>query len=138
MQVSDAMSNPWWSAMYTRNLVKDPTNKNYSNFNQPGLTLPIVVESNPQYSVAMNRHQDGLDAYKMGAVSPAAAAQMGRIHPAALPSNVLGAVALGPNAGRSVGGISGCASRTGDPTGCASLFLNTSSMGQPLTYSRMG
>lgn len=137
MQVSDAMSNPWWAAMYNRDLVQDPTNKSYSHFNVSGLNLPITIESNPQYAVEMNRHTDGLNTYKVGAVSANVVPLVGRSTPLTPAHGTVGVTALGA-AYRPQAGIAGCSARTGDPSGCASVYINPVSMGEPLKYSRLG
>jgi len=127
-QISDFMHNPWWSAMYARNLVKDPVNVHYSNFNQAGLNTPITVLSTPQYVASLNRHKDGLDSYRMGAVSGQAMTKIGDPHPLVMGVGPRGAKA------RPSGGISGCSAATGNPAGCAAMFLgNTTS--QPVKYS---
>lgn len=137
--VSDSMSNDWWRNMYTRYLHDDPSIKNYSLFNQPGLTQPITCESNPEYAVIMQRHQDGVNTYKLGGVSPQAAAVIG--------STSLNASLLGVKAPSSVGlshrpyhpnSASACNARTGDPSGCMMLAMQQSSAPGPMTYSRMG
>ena len=122
-QVSDYMDSPWWRSMYFRNLVVDPTNKHYGLFSQPGLTMPLTVDSTNEYNTAMNRHNDGLNAYSVGAVSQQVAARMGNPHPAS-------PMLLGVSAPSKVGasprptyGISGCAAKTGDPSGCVSAYL---------------
>lgn len=127
-QISDFLEDKWWAAMYSRNLIKDPVNPHYSNFNQAGLNTPITVESNPQYVAALNRHKDGLDAYRMGGVSSQAKMKMGTPHP-----QVFGVGPRGTKA-RPTGGISGCAASTGDPSGCARAYLGDVSS-HPVKYS---
>lgn len=133
-QASDSMENPWWRAMYFRTLHEDPVNRHYGRFNVSGLNQPIAVDANDVYSVALNRHQDGLDAYSMGAVSPMAVPHMGDLRP--VPTRLLGASAQGPN-NRPQGGISGCAAKTGNPSGCATVFLGQTG-GDPVRFSRLG
>ncbi len=139
-QISDYMDSPWWRNMYQRSLIADPVNKNYSIFNQPGLTLPLVVESNPEYSVQMRRNNDGLNAYNVGGVSKFAASRMGNTHPSS--PMVLGVGAPGRVGApvRSSTGISGCSARTGDPSGCATVYLNQplAPMEQGSRYNRLG
>lgn len=127
-QISDFLDDEWWSAMYFRNLIRDPVNPHYSNFSQSGLNTPITVESNPQYVAALNRHKDGLDAYRMGAVSQKAVMHMGTPVPL-----VLGVGPRGEKA-RPTGGISGCVKNTGNPAGCATMFLGETTS-HPVKYS---
>lgn len=138
-QVSDSMSNAWWRNMYGRYLQIDPSNKNYSFFNQPGLTQPITCDSNPQYAVAMQRHQDGINTYQLGGVSPQAAALIGqsRPNPAVLGVKAPGSVGM---AFRPQAGASACSARTGDPSGCMQMAFQQSSVvgAAPMRYSRMG
>lgn len=127
-QISDFMDDPWWRNMYYRNLIKDPVNPHYSNFNQSGLNTPITVESNQDYVAALNRHKDGLDAYRMGAVSNEAKMKMGSPMPLTMGVGPRGA------ASRPTGGISGCTASSGNPAGCARVFLGDVSS-HPVKYT---
>jgi len=127
-QISDFLDDPWWNMTYSRNLIKDPVNPHYSNFNQSGLNMPITVVSNQDYVAALNRHKDGLDAYRMGGVSSQAKMRMGRPQPLTLGIGPRGA-ASGPT-----GGISGCTKETGNPAGCAAMYLGDVSV-HPVKYS---
>jgi hypothetical protein len=113
MDINDVSGNKWWAAMYRRTIYTDPMNDGLGSYPYAGLETPIVPNSNDQVSVAYLRHQDGVNTYKMGAVSPQAAAHMGNPQLAA----------LGAAPGGTAGGISGCTARTGNPSLCTQAFL---------------
>lgn len=138
-QTSDFMSNDWWRNMYGRYLQIDPSNKNYSHFNQPGLTQPITCDSNPQYAIAMQRHQDGVNAYQLGGVSPQAAALIGQSRPNTALLGVKAPASVGMSF-RPQSGAAACNAATGDPTGCMQMAFQQSSVAaaSPMRYSRMG
>lgn len=119
MQIDDVDPNGWWAAMYRRTIRTDPMNKGLGYYNYAGLETPIVVDSNPEVSTTLLRHQDGVNTYKMGGVSPAAVARMGNPNKAA----------LGAAPGGIEGGISGCTQRTGNPQMCTQAFLGASNQG---------
>lgn len=138
-QISDSMSNDWWRNMYGRYLQEDPSNKSYSFFNQPGLTQPITCNSNPQYSVTMQRHQDGLNAYQLGGVSPQAASLIANSRPNTMLLGVKAPSSVGMSF-RPQAGASACSAATGDPSGCMQMaFQQTSPEASASTrYNRMG
>jgi hypothetical protein len=137
-QVNDSMSNDWWRNMYSRYVQTDPSNKNYSFFNQPGLTQPLTVASNPQYVVDMQRHQDGVNTYQLGGVTPQAAALIGQSRPRTTGLGVKAPASVGQSF-RPTSGAAACNAASGDPSGCMQMAMQQSSAASaPMRYSRLG
>lgn len=136
-QVSDSMSSDWWRNMYSRYVQADPSNKNYSFFNQPGLTQPITCDSNPQYAIAMQRHQDGVNSYQLGGVTPQAAALIGHSRPNTILSGVKAPASVGMSF-RPQSGAAACNASSGDPAGCMQMAMQTGTSNAPMRYSRLG
>ena len=67
--VRDFMSNKWWASMYNRYNYRDPSNQNYGQFDSSGRYTPITIDSNPEYTVILSRHCNGVCSYDIGGVS---------------------------------------------------------------------
>jgi hypothetical protein len=113
--IRDYMANPWWASTYNRYNFTDPSNVNYGHFAYAARHKPIVVDSNPEYSVAMDRHGQGAGTYNIGAV---------------------GVYARHNNLGMLIGV---CSDLTGAPNLCAKKYLGDRAdfLGNP-QYDRLG
>ena len=67
--VRDFMGNPWWASTYNRYNFQDPSNENYGHFATSGRHTPLTIDSNPYYTIQLDRHGHGADAYNIGAVN---------------------------------------------------------------------
>lgn len=66
----DYMYNPQWRATYKWGMV-DPNSNYYGNWKyDEGGFLPIFTDSNPDYSIRMDRHGSGMAPYNTGIVNP--------------------------------------------------------------------
>jgi hypothetical protein len=83
--------------MYDRYNYTDPSTRNYGKFKRSGLNTPITIDSNPQYTVILSRHCNGVCSYDIGGVSDAGH----RVHEK----------------------IDQCSDRTGAPNQCARAYL---------------
>jgi len=65
--------------MQNRYSLGDPSNRRYGVWDTAGIRTPLVVESSPDYAVQLRGAQDGINAYKVGAVSVEAAGSISRV-----------------------------------------------------------
>lgn len=113
--VRDYMYSEWWASTYNRYNFQDPSNKNYGHFPFAARHRPLTIDSNPEYTIELDRHDSGANSYNIGAV---------------------GAYVRHTNLNQR---IDQCSDYTGAPNQCATKILgkrNTFS-GNP-TYDRVG
>lgn len=67
------MYNRWNADMYNKYNHRDPTNKYYGYYNWQAVHSPLTIDSNPQYTIELDRHCNGACTYNIGAVSRQAA-----------------------------------------------------------------
>ena|SRR5271166_5677984 len=111
----DQMSNSWWVSTYNRYNYHDPSNANYGRFATAARHNPLTIDSNPEYTIELDRSASGADAYNIGAVG-----------------------AYVRKTGLNMK-IDVCSDLTGAPNQCAKKYLGkrTDFLGNP-TYDRLG
>lgn len=73
-RIGDSLDNQWWNDMYKRYGHTDPSNRVRGQWATDALSMPIVIDSNPEISIRLKAHHNGsVDTYTVGGVSSNAA-----------------------------------------------------------------
>lgn len=111
----DSLKDPWWAETYNRYVYHDPSNRYYGKFAWSQSHRPLTIDSNPLYTIDLDRHGHGMAAYNIGAVSPVVKMSGANIR------------------------IDLCSDNTGAPNACARKYLgNKVDFAGNSVYDRLG